>query len=115
MKRFLKNVITKNEKLSVDEQISKRTFISFLFFGAIQATGIAAFLKLKNQPLDGGLRGGIQEPLRNGLTINEKIFGGSFSAGRLAKEYPKAEAVKEARVNGDVGVGDDFEAADWKL
>lgn len=115
MKRFIKNLFIKSEKLSVDEQISKRTFISFLFFGAIQATGIMAFLKLKNQPLDGGLRGGIQEPLRKGLTINEKIFGGSFSPAKLAKEYPVSEAVKEARVNGDIGVGDDFEAGDWKL
>src|SRR5678816_3245685 len=101
MKPFIKNLFTKTNKLPVEEQISKRTFISFLFFGAIQATGIAAFLKLKNQPLDGGLRGGIQEPLRKGLTLNEKIFGSGFSPNQLAKEYPVSEAVKEARVNGD--------------
>src|SRR6185295_19934857 len=99
MKRFIKNLFTKTRKLPVDEQISKKTFISFLVFGAIQATGIIGWLKLKDQPLDGGLRGGIQEPLRKGLDLNEKIFGNTFSSGALAKEYPVSEAVNKARVN----------------
>jgi hypothetical protein len=115
MKRFLKNLVTKNKYLSEDEKISKRSFISFSVFFALQAAGVVGFFKLKNQPPDGGLLGGIQEPLRDGLETNEKIFGGSFNPGKLAKEYSKEEAVQEARVNGNVGIGEDFEAAGWKL
>jgi hypothetical protein len=113
MKQFLKNLIKKNKHLSEDEKISKRSFLSFSVFFALQAAGVAGFLKLKNQPPDGGLLGGIQESLRDGLETNEKIFGDSFNPGKLAKEYSKEEAVKEARVNGKVGMGDDVEAASW--
>jgi hypothetical protein len=115
MKKFLKNLATSNKKLTGDEKISKRTFISFSVFFGLQAAGLIGWLKLKNQPLDGGLLGGIQEPLRDGLEVNEKIFGNSFDPDKLAKEYPKEAAVKEARVNGLVGIGEDFEAAEWKL
>lgn len=115
MKKFLKNLVTKNKHLTDDEKISKRTFISFSVFLALQSAGLIGFFKLKNQPLDGGLLGGIQEPLRDGLETNEKIFGSGFNAGKLAKEYPKEDAVKEARVNGNVGIGEDFEATEWKL
>src|SRR5919108_5244013 len=102
MKKLLRTLVTRNKHLTEEEKISKRTFISFSVFFALQAAGLIGWLKLKNQPLDGGLLGGIQEPLRDGLEINEKIFGNNFDPGRLAKEYPKEAAVKEARVNGDV-------------
>ena len=115
MKKFLKNLVTKNKHLSEDEKISKRSFLSFSVFFALQAAGVVGFFKLKNQPLDGGLLGGIQEPLRDGLEANEKLFDGNFNPGKLAKEYSKEDAVKEARVNGNVGIGDDFEAPEWKL
>lgn len=115
MKKFLKTLATSNKHLSEDEKISKRTFISFSVFFALQAAAITGFLKLKNQPLDGGLRGGIQEPLRDGLSINEKIFGSGFNPNKLAKEYDKSEAVNEARVNGEVGIADDYGVDDWKL
>lgn len=115
MKKLLRSLVTRNKKLTEDEKISKRTFLSFSVFFALNAAGVAGWLKLKNQPLDGGLSGGIQEPLRDGLEVNEMIFGNNFNPQKPAKEYPKEAAVKEARVNGAVGIGEEFDAAQWKL
>lgn len=76
----------------------------------------AAWKWLYNQPLDGGIRGGIQKPLRTVLNKNEKIFSSVFDSGNLVKEYPKSAAVKEARINGDVGMDEEtFDTDAWRL
>jgi DMSO/TMAO reductase YedYZ molybdopterin-dependent catalytic subunit len=116
MKRLQKNMLKKNNQLTVDEQISRRTAISFFIASLAVGSGIAGWRWLRNQPLDGGIRGGIQQPLRDVLNANEKIFSSQFSPDHLAKEYPKQQAVIKSRVNGDVGLAtDDFVAADWRL
>jgi len=116
MKRFLKNLFKKEQQLTVDEQISRRTAISFFVSSLAIVSGIAGWRWLQKQPLDGGLRGGIQQPLRDVLNTNEKIFGSTFSQHHEAKEYPKQEAVIRSRVNGDLGLNsDDFTPVDWKL
>jgi DMSO/TMAO reductase YedYZ molybdopterin-dependent catalytic subunit len=116
MKRFLKR-LTKKEvtHLPVDQQISRRTAISFTLFFLANGAGWMGWRWLRNQPLDGGLLGGIQEPLRDVLHTNEKIFKAGFDPNRLAKEYPKQQAVADTRVNGAIGMNNDEETSTWKL
>ncbi len=115
MKHFIKNLFRKNSGLTVEEQIRKKTFISFSLFGLLLAAGVIAWIWILHTPLDGGLQGGIHEPLRKVLNTNDKIFTGTFSENRTAKEYPKSEAATKARVNGNIGMSDDFDANSWKL
>lgn len=103
-------------KSTTSNELRKRTIISFAIFIALTAGGIFAWRWLIHQPLDGGIRGGIQQPLRNVLNTNEKIFSKTYSDKNLVKEYPKSAAAKEARVNGDVGLDEEFfDASQWRL
>ena len=47
-------------------------FFSVLYYCVWR--GIAAWFWLKKQPADSGILGGIPNPLRKGLIVNEKIF-----------------------------------------
>ncbi|HEY4875468.1 MAG TPA: molybdopterin-dependent oxidoreductase [Puia sp.] len=115
MKRFIKNLFVKNSKLSVEEIISKKTFISFFIFFLLIAIGIGSWKWLWNQPLDNNMSGAIQKPLRTILNANEKIFDKTLSPDHLAKTYTIAEAAKKVRVNGNVGMGNNFNPSTWKL
>jgi DMSO/TMAO reductase YedYZ molybdopterin-dependent catalytic subunit len=76
---------------------------------------VAGWSWLRKQPAEQGKRTGIQQPLRTVLNANEKVFNKTFSNAHLAKTYPLSAAVKKVRVNGNVGMGKDFDAASWKL
>ena len=39
------------------------------------------------------------------VKCESELFSATFSSSRLAKTYPKSQAVKNVRVNGDVGMG----------
>ncbi len=107
------------KEIIVDDTTSKkykrRSVIAFLIFFVMLGAAYASWRWLYTAPLDGGLRGGIQQPLRNVLNINEKIFQSTFNQNKLIKEYPKNEAAKKVRANGDAGLGDDFDPETWKL
>jgi hypothetical protein len=111
----LKKIFRKRESLSVDQMIRRKTLFSFFFFFVFIAAGILAWLWLINQPLDGGIQGGIQEPLRKVLRSNENIFSKGFSPDHLVKTYPLSAASKYVRVNGKIGLGNDFDPSKWKL
>ena len=105
-----------NKISSIEKTIRRKTTISFVIFFLMMVAAFGAWKWLYHQPLDGGIRGGIQEPLRKVLNANEKIFSNRFDSNKLVKEYPKSAAVKKARVNGDVGLSEDFfNAKEWKL
>ena len=76
---------------------------------------VCGWIYLKNLPLDNGLLGGVQAPVRKVLNINESVFKKSLNSFHLAKTYPLSAAVKHPRVNGDIGMGNDFDPATWKL
>jgi hypothetical protein len=115
MANIIKTLFTKNKKLTTDQLIMKKTVISFFFFFLFIGAGTWTWNWLQRQPLDGGIRGGIRQPLRDVLDKNEKIFDGWLSDKNKAKEYPVSKAAKKARVNGDIGMGDDFDPASWEL
>lgn len=115
MTNLIKSMFTKDNKLTVDQLIVKKTIISFFFFFLFCAGGIGAWYWLERQPLDGGIRGGVKQPLKDALYVNESIFKGLLSDKNLAKEYPKSAAVKKVRVNGNYGMAEDFDFKAWEL
>ncbi len=114
MSNFFKNIFTKNSRLTTEQVVRKKTFISFSVFIILTTAGTMGWFWLKSQPPDQGLFGGVQEPLRKILEKNGEVFG-NIGHKQLAKTYPKSEAVKNVRVNGDIGMGDDFDPRIWKL
>jgi hypothetical protein len=112
---FFQRWFGRNDRLSVEQQICKRTVWAFASFILLGSAAVAGFIWLKNQPLDHGLQGGVQGPLRKVLDANEKVFDKSFSDGHLAKAYPKSAAAGVPRVNGDIGMDAAFDPKKWKL
>lgn len=96
-------------------QINIRTLLAFLAF-AIFIAGVTFFwFKVKNAKTDRGMRGGVQIPLRKVLNKNEQVFDKTFSKKNLAKEFPKSEAAKVVRVNGNVGLNTALNNKNWRF
>jgi hypothetical protein len=99
------------EEKKINKLIKRKTVFSFAVFFSFFAVIICLWVWLGDQPKENEL----PIPLRKILNTNEKINNAFFSAQHLAKEYPKEKAAKEARVNGDIGMGDDFDPESWSL
>ena len=98
------------------KKYQRKSLVAFVVFIFLLLTAWAGWKWLVNQPRDNGIRGGIQQPLRKVLDINEEVYSGLYSTKKLIKEYPRTAAAKKARVNGNVGLDEDtFDAANWKL
>jgi hypothetical protein len=115
MPGFFKTIFSKNKKLNTDQLIMKKTVVSFFFFFVLIIAALMGWKWLRHQPPDGGIRGGIPQPLRNVLHSNEAIFNGLLSDQHLAKTYPVSAAVKKPRVNGNIGMGNDFDPEQWAM
>lgn len=115
MSNFVSNLFKKNKKLTVDEFIVKKTITSFFFLFLFLGICSWTWKWIRRQPLDSGMRGGIQQPVRDALNTNEAIFSKIFSKKHLAKTYPVSQAAKNVRHNGNIGMGNDFDPATWKL
>ena len=104
------------ERYLTDKQIRLRTWFSFLFFIIAFCLGIVVWFWLRNQPAGQGNMAGIPKPLRSGLNINDKLFTSTFNPNSLMPEFPKSQAVKKARVNGNIGMSEKkFDPQSWKL
>ena len=57
---------------------------------------------------------GVPWPLRSVLRLNERLWGGAYSNGRLAPEFP-ADRAGEPKVNGKYGWPDATDPAAWTL
>lgn len=102
------------EELISERKIRLKAITSFVIFFLLLGAGAFAWVWIKRQPSAAGTLSGIPAPLRKGLSTNEKLFSNTFT-NRLAKTYPKSEAAKKVRVNGNVGMKGEFDAATWKL
>jgi hypothetical protein len=111
----MRNLFSSNKKLTVEELIVKKSIVSFFFLFLFFGGSIWAWKWLRRQPLDSDTRGAIQQPLRDVLNTNELIFNKIFSKYHRTKTYPVSQAVKRVRFNGNVGLGNDFDTAAWKL
>ncbi|MES2730202.1 MAG: molybdopterin-dependent oxidoreductase [Bacteroidota bacterium] len=108
------------EEIRVDEQglkkYSRRSWLAFVKFLLLGGAGYVGWKWLGNQPLDGGIQGGVPMPLREGLTANERLFGRIFSPHKRIQEYPKSQAATAVRLNGVVGLDNSqFDYAQWRL
>ncbi len=102
---------TKHNDKAVEQQVRRRTIRSFILFFMCIGAGLLAFRWLYHTPDAAG----VHAPLRKGYEMNEKIFGGTFNKYDLVKTFPLSAAVKNVRVNGDVGMGNNFDVSTWRM
>ncbi len=100
-----------NEQIVTEKQVRNKTLLAFLFFFLFIAACVAGWKWLQHQPKEQGAL----KPLRTVLNTNEFMFSYFFSNQHLSKVYPKNLAVARPRVNGRIGLNDNFDPATWKL
>lgn len=99
------------EKIISEKQVRVRRIFAFSFFIVAMCAAVFAWKKLRSEPQDNGL----PKTIRTGLMTDEKIFSGVFDKNKLIKTYPISEAVKNVRVNGDLGLKTALDTASWRL
>lgn len=107
-----------NKKLTVDQQITRRNFISFATFIGAGAAAYGGWKWLYNSAIEPKtITGSARVPLRRALNKTELFFRNFFSNKNLVKTYPKSMAAKKVRVNSRIGMYDNntFDVAAWKL
>jgi DMSO/TMAO reductase YedYZ molybdopterin-dependent catalytic subunit len=107
-----------NKPLTTDQQINRRTFVSFAAFIGLAGAAYGGWKWLYNSPIEAkGITGGARVPLRRALNKTELFFRNFFSNNNLVKTYPKSMAAKKVRVNSDIGIeaAKPFDPATWKL
>jgi DMSO/TMAO reductase YedYZ molybdopterin-dependent catalytic subunit len=88
----------------------RRSRRSFLAFGAAGLGGYLGFRHIQNRPEDDN----IPDVVRRGLEFNEAVWTAVGSETLEAPTYGLDEA-EDLRVNGQLGLGDDFDPATWEL
>jgi DMSO/TMAO reductase YedYZ molybdopterin-dependent catalytic subunit len=116
----MKKPVQKNKKIkkepTVDQQISRRNFISFTTFAVLAAAAGGGWRWLYKSPAEkASVTGGARAPLRRALNQTELAFRRVFSNNHLVKTYPKSMAAKFPRHNSDIGSDGKFDVAAWKL
>jgi DMSO/TMAO reductase YedYZ molybdopterin-dependent catalytic subunit len=103
-----------SQKEKSDEEILRfmrlRTRRSFLVGGVAAAGGILAWKYLFSRALVDG----IPYPLRSSFLFNEKLSRAYFDPSRLAKTFPKDQAVNP-RANGRIGISEDLSFENYKI
>jgi DMSO/TMAO reductase YedYZ molybdopterin-dependent catalytic subunit len=100
------------EEISIPEKkLRNRTLLSFTVFILLLIAAVFGWKKLQRQPQEAGAL----KPLRTILNYNENFFSNFLSDDHLAKTFPLSAAVRNVRVNGNVGMSADFDPAKWKL
>ncbi|GAB4091361.1 molybdopterin-dependent oxidoreductase [Flaviaesturariibacter terrae] len=92
-------------------QWRRRTLLSFTVLLLLLGGLWMIFRWIARQPHSDGT----PAPLRAALLKNEKLFGGFFDSGKLARSYPLAAALRNPRVNGQLGTGPAPDSANWRL
>ena len=107
----MKKMNYKEEILISEKNLRTRTVISFAVFIIFLFAVVFAWKCLQKQPKEAGAL----KPLRSVLNYNENFFSSFISNNHLAKPFLPKEAAPRVRVNGNVGMGDNFDPATWKL
>jgi hypothetical protein len=100
-----------SDQLTPEQQITRRTFVSFSAFVILGAAAWKAWFWLKDSPQSDGVQG----PLRKGLNIDDKIFRPTLSPNHLAKTYPISKAARNVRYNSPIGLHHTGSDDDWRL
>jgi DMSO/TMAO reductase YedYZ molybdopterin-dependent catalytic subunit len=85
---------------------------AFIVFFALLGIGIVGFMRLYTEPQT---EQRLQPSLRKVLSANEWLFHKLFSKEKLAKTFTKADAAKQPRVNGNVGMKGNLDTNSWRL
>ena len=101
----------KEEILISEKKLRNKTLFSFAVFILMIIAAVFVWEKLHQQPLVAG----VPKPLRTVLNYNETFFSNFLSDEHLANTYPLSSAVQHVRVNGDIGLKDNFDVSKWKL
>ena len=99
-----------NNYQAVAQEMRRLSRRSFLWGGAAAAAGLGGWRWLATRRADEG----IAWPLRRALEINEQLARDYFRPARLAPTFAR-ELAREPRVNGDIGLEDELDAANWRL
>src|SRR5260370_21674414 len=91
-------------------QINRLTRRSFTLGGAAALLGLGAWQWLRTREFEDGL----PWPFRRLLAFNEHLAEAYFRDARLAPTFAPTRA-QEPRVNGSIGLANDFDPADWML
>jgi DMSO/TMAO reductase YedYZ molybdopterin-dependent catalytic subunit len=100
-----------SDQLTPEQQITRRSFVSFSAFLLLGAAAWKSWFWLK----DAAESDGVQTPLRKGLNINDKIAAPTLSPNHLAKTYPLNAANPNVRYNSGVGLAGNPDPAAWRL
>lgn len=95
---------------AVEKEMRRLTRRSFIWGGTALLAGFGGFKWLKSRRDDEGTIW----PLRRVLEVNEEIARDLYSNTRLAPEFP-VSAARTPRANGDVGLDEAVDAAEWRL
>ena len=97
-----------SEPLSDDEakrQMSRRSRRTFLIGAAASLVGIFGWRRISDESKDA--------LLKRAFRFNERVSQTFFDKNDLAPEFPRELAT--ARVNGAIGLTEDFDVANWQL
>jgi DMSO/TMAO reductase YedYZ molybdopterin-dependent catalytic subunit len=103
--------MNKNEEIVTERQVRNKTLVAFLFLLLFMAGVLMGWNWLHRQTKEQGAI----KPLRTVLDGNETIFFNILSNEHLAKTYPKNMAARNVRLNGAIGMNNDFDPSSWKL
>jgi DMSO/TMAO reductase YedYZ molybdopterin-dependent catalytic subunit len=91
-------------------EMRRMTRRSFTVGGIAAAAGLVGWGAIvTREPEDG-----IAWPLRRVLQLNERLARATFSPAKLAPEFAR-ERANMPRVNGRIGLGGNFDLANWRL
>jgi DMSO/TMAO reductase YedYZ molybdopterin-dependent catalytic subunit len=108
----LRKTLGYSDQLTIQQQINRRTFVSFSAFFLLGAAAWKSWFLLKGATQSDGISG----PLRKGLNVDDKIFQHTLSSDHLAKTYPKSAAAQNVRYNANIGLSPkDFDLEKWAL
>ena len=97
---------------TAEQEMAARSRRSFLTMGIAAAAGYGGYRWLRSRPEEEG----VAWPFRRVLQANEKLAEAYFSNANKAPRFPVSKADPNgARTNGDIGLGADFDPAQWRL
>ncbi len=103
----------KNQTENVtEENIRRRTFLSFAAFAALGAGGVGAWRWFRNQPKTDKRLSALN---RKVLDFNEKVNNKLFDPNHLAPTYPVSMASIKPRANGKDGLKTPLNIDEWRL
>ena len=103
-KRHLSDVLTDDEARRRMSALSRR---GFLVGGAAALIGVLGWRWMPEETKT--------RLLRSTFEFNERVSQLFYKPSRLAPEFAQSQITKPNRVNGDLGMTGEFEAASWRL